>query len=119
MLPQPYSNAYAYLRQALWELEASLQGDAPDLSLLTAGIATVQDQFQTQVLSLNPDILNPTEQQQLQAIQPEIHKYLRLLSTDLAFLKAARQAPTRQQRYALLRDRVQTLIRLCHYLDES
>lgn len=115
MLPQPYRNAYDHLRQALLALAANLEQPEPDLSALTAEIATLQVEFQRQVLSLNPDTLNPSQQQQLRAIQPEIHKYLRLLNTDLAFLKAARQASTRQQRYALLRDRLQTLIRLCDY----
>ncbi len=119
MLPQPYrnayDNAYDHLRQALLSLVANLEQHEPELSVLSTAIATLQVEFQSQVLSLNPDTLKPSQQQHLQAIQTEIHKYLRLLNTDLAFLKAARQTSTRQQRYALLRDRLQTLIRLCDY----
>lgn len=119
MLPQPYrnayDNAYDHLRQALLSLVANLEQHEPDLSVLSTAIAILQVEFQSQVLSLNPDTLKPSQQQHLQATQTEIHKYLRLLNTDLAFLKAARQTSTRQQRYALLRDRLQTLIRLCDY----
>ncbi|WP_448562038.1 heterocyst frequency control protein PatD [Trichothermofontia sp.] len=115
MLPQPYSDAYVHLQQALLAVEISLRRDDPDPGALTTGIATVQSQFQAQVLSLNLDALDPAQRQQIQVINPEIHKYLRLLSNDLVFLKAARQTSTRQQRCALMRDRVQTLIRLCAY----
>jgi len=116
MLPQPYSDAYAHLQQTLRDLEGCLQ-DEPDMPGLTLGLTTVQTQFQTQVLALSPTVLSPTQCQSIQAVQPEIHKYLRLLRTDLAFLQAARQSSTRQQRCALMRDRVQTLIRLCDYLN--
>ncbi|WP_448572112.1 heterocyst frequency control protein PatD [Trichothermofontia sp.] len=114
MLPQPYSDAYAHLRQVLLDLEGRLQAD-PDRALRIEAVTTAQAQFQA-VLSLNPEGLSPTQRQQQQAVHPEIHKYLRLLSTDVAFLKAARQATTRQQRVTLMGDRVQTLLRLCDYL---
>lgn len=120
MLPQPYSDAYAHLWQVLRDLEINLQTN-PEQAELIEAVTTAQAQFQA-ILALNPAGLSPTQRQQQQAVHPEIHKYLRLLNTDAAFLKAARQATTRQQRVALMGDRVQTLLRLCDYLlrlDES
>lgn len=114
MLPQPYSDAYAHLQQVLRDLEAGLQAGL-EAAVLMAAVTKAQAQFQA-VLALNAGGLSPSQRQQQQAVHPEIHKYLRLLSTDVAFLKAARQTTTRQQRVALMGDRVQTLLRLCDYL---
>lgn len=51
-----------------------------------------------------------------QSYQTEINKQLRLLEVDLLFLKAARQAATSEQRWAMMSDRLHLLILYCDTL---
>lgn len=79
----------------------------------------IQHFFQSQVANLNPDLLSPEVRSRVGSYQTEVNKQLRLLGTDLMFLKSARQASTAEQRRTQIRDRLETLIGYCKALLEN
>lgn len=120
MLPQVYCQHYQTLQQALEQLQgrvAQVNSESTDVSSeLMAEFLKIQDFFQSQVANLNPDLLRPEMQSRVGSYQTEINKQLRLLGTDLMFLKSARQANTAEQRRTQIRDRLNTLIGYCNVL---
>ncbi|WP_088890855.1 heterocyst frequency control protein PatD [Leptolyngbya ohadii] len=81
--------------------------------LTVAEVEAAQQVFQEQVLPLDLEDLEPTIASRLQAIQTEISKQFRLLSTDVVFLKAARQSATATQRQGQIRERLGLLSGYC------
>jgi hypothetical protein len=59
---------------------------------------------------------NRNRPQSEQSLLVEIHKQLRLLATDAAFLQTAKTPQTQQQRHQQIRDRLATLNRYCDHL---
>ena len=100
------TNPYLDLQTRLQRLET------PDPSTpLTAQISSLQQWFQQNFLASDGD--RPDSEQSLLV---EIHKQLRLLATDAAFLQTAKTPQTQQQRQQQIRDRLTTLNRYCDHL---
>lgn len=120
MLPQVYCQHYQTLQQALEQLQGRVaQGSSESTNLsseLMSEFRTIQNFFQFQVANLSPDLLSPEMQSRVGSYQTEINKQLRLLGTDLMFLKSARQSSTAEQRRTQIRDRLKTLIGYCNVL---
>lgn len=116
-LPIAHQTCYQTFQQALQRARSQIansSADSPvDLPTLKSTLAQLQSFFQTEILSLNSDDLEPAIAHSVQSYQVEMHKQLRLLITDLSFLQAARQADTIQQRRQQVGDRLETLIRYC------
>lgn len=81
--------------------------------LTAAEVEGAQQIFQQQVLPLDLEDLEPTIASRIQSIQTEISKQFRLLSTDVVFLKAARQSATAMQRQGQIRERLGMLRGYC------
>jgi hypothetical protein len=120
MLPQVYDQHYQKLQQTLEQLQghvAQVSPEGTDLrSELMSEFLKIQNFFQLQVANLNPDLLSLEMQSKVGSYQTEINKQLRLLGTDLMFLKSARQASTAEQRRTQIRDRLEALIGYCKVL---
>lgn len=100
------TNPYLDLQTRLQRLET------PDPSPpLTVQINSLQQWFQQNFLGSDSD--RPDSEQSLLV---EIHKQLRLLATDAAFLQTAKTPQTQQQRQQQIRDRLSTLNRYCNHL---
>ena len=69
--------------------------------------------FQSQVQSIDWEDWPFQQRSLLQSIRVEMHKQLRLLATDLMFLKAAKQAATLEQRRRDIGDRLTNLQGYC------
>lgn len=95
------------------DLQARLQRlEAPDPNPpLTAQINALHQWFQQTLLTSDGN--RPHSEQSLLV---EIHKQLRLLATDAAFLQTAKTPQTQQQRQQQIRDRLTTLNRYCDHL---
>ncbi|MBD2022399.1 heterocyst frequency control protein PatD [Leptolyngbya sp. FACHB-36] len=114
MLTNVHQQAYQVFKHKVEILGGALDQD--DRATLSTAIAELQPWFQTQLLTLSIDDLDPVQQQQVQSYQVEMNKQLRLLAMDSLFLQAARQSATAGQRQEQIRDRVSTLIRYCDAL---
>ncbi|HEY9907566.1 MAG TPA: heterocyst frequency control protein PatD [Thermosynechococcaceae cyanobacterium] len=112
-LPIDHYSHYETFREALGQLRNAIAEPAPDLSSLKSQANQVQTMFHQQILPLRLDELEPSIAHHVQSYQVEINKQLRLLSTDLNFLQAARQPATLKQRQQQVDDRLATLLRYC------
>jgi hypothetical protein len=113
MLPDLYQQCYQEFRQRL----EHLQNTPPEpRASFPEDFHALQQFFQQTILSLDLDALDPGTATQIQSVQIEINKQLRLLGTDIPFLQAARQSATTQQRQTQIRDRITLLLRYCDML---
>ncbi|OAB63334.1 hypothetical protein AY599_23240 [Leptolyngbya valderiana BDU 20041] len=81
-------------------------------SPLVPEVTRLQGWFQTEILGTDFADLDSRSQ----SYTTEIHKQLRLLATDAAFLQSARQETTQAQRRAQIRDRLSTMRRYCNVI---
>jgi len=114
MLPPAYQQHYQELRQTLKQLSVSVAEAEQASAGSTPDLLRIQH-FQRQLV-LNSQELLPEQASRMRSYQTEINKQLRLLGTDLTFLKAAQQANTQQQRRRQVSDRLQVLIGYCNAL---
>jgi hypothetical protein len=73
-------------------------------------VQAIEHYFRNQILAI---AIDPDPHQ---AIHVEINKQLRLLRTDLLFLRSAQQADTQAQRLGQMRDRLTLLERYCEMI---
>ena len=107
---ESYPQAYDRLQQSLQRLQQAVETGDRDLQLK---FQEAQQLFQEQIASLDLESLDPKLALKVRSIQVEINKQMRLLATDLLFLKTARQAATASQRQQQIGDRVTLLLRYC------
>ena len=87
--------------------------DSNELTQLNILLRNGQQIFREQILTADTTELSPPNGIQLQSINTEISKELRLLNADLMFLTTARQGKTVQQRKLQTRDRLKRLNQYC------
>jgi hypothetical protein len=90
--------------------QQALQGDQAQLAQAIAQLNAV---FQAQVQPLDLDNWPSQSRSLLQSLRVEMHRQLRLLATDLLFLKTAKQAETLAQRHREMGDRLKHLQDYC------
>ncbi len=100
-------NALSNLRSHLHTLETLGRSANPDGGQLQAQFLLAQQHFQHQLLPSTQPVLT------------EINRTLRLLAMDVAFLQAARQTTTTQQRQRQLGEKVQQLLGFCTALEAA
>jgi hypothetical protein len=116
MLPPSHTQIYQEFRCSLEELKDVLSQDTVDRSHLKLSVAKLQDFFQNQILPVDASDLSPEMNHQVQSVQVEMDKQLKLLSLDGMFLQAAKQPATVAQRLQQVRDRLTLLLRYCDLL---
>ena len=116
ILPSIHHQHYQKLKQAFEQLKQHVASTSPVQPNFLENFLQVQQFFQQQVVNLNPELLNPDVESRLRSYQTEINKQLRLLNTDLTFLRAAKQAITFEQRQTQICDRLDILINYCEVL---
>jgi hypothetical protein len=105
----------AYQQAQLW-LQAMQRADSTDPQLGAMLDVNLRGLQQLQQLLQSDKTVDQAEElfiAQAQPLQTEINKQLRLLETDLIFLKAARQPATLQQRHQQIQTRLTLLLRYC------
>lgn len=117
MLPSHHRQRYEQFKRRLEQLNQAISNEGA--GSLKAIVTDLQNQFETQILSLESNELTAAMAHQVQSYQVELDKQLRLLGIDVTFLQAARQAATVEQRQTQMGDRVKTLIRYCDALLEG
>lgn len=113
MLPESHYQSYQAFKQILEQLYEAIESADFEITAVNTTLTQVQERFRSQLLRLGVDTLDPVLASQIQSLQTEIHKQLKLLNLDMTFLRGAKQASTQQQRQEQMRDRVKTLIRYC------
>ncbi|WP_017300861.1 heterocyst frequency control protein PatD [Nodosilinea nodulosa] len=106
-------NALSNLRSQLQSLETLARSANPDGGQIQAQFLLAQQHFQHQILPLGDAIVSA------QPIITEMNRTLRLLAMDVAFLQAARQSTTTQQRQRQLIEKLAQLAGFCNALEQA
>ncbi len=106
----PRCSAFIELKTHVEGAQQSLNGDHAQIS---GALEIVQQLFKAQVQVLTWEEWPTQKRSLLQSIRVEMHKQLRLLTTDLMFFKAAKQAKTLEQRRKDIGDRLTNLRGYC------
>jgi len=110
MLPLAYREYYQAFLETLKQLQQHLNEPETDYTSLSSIFSQLQEEFQTDIMSLTGESLSGETLSRWQSSQTEIHRTMRLLQTDMMFLQTSRSTDTSQQRLATVRDRVGKLI---------
>jgi hypothetical protein len=116
MLPEVHQQRYRELQQKLEQVQQAIATDDGDRAALQQQVRDIQQFFQSQVMSLPMEEVDPSVVSRVQSFQTELHKQIRLLVTDTMFLASAKQSATVQQRQQQIRDRIEKSISFCHVL---
>ena len=106
----PRCSAFIELKAHVETAQQSLNGDHARISV---AIETVKQLFKARVQVLTWEDWPIQQRALLQSIRVEMHKQLRLLTTDLMFFKAAKQSETLEQRRKDIGDRLTNLQGYC------
>ncbi|MEO1209616.1 MAG: heterocyst frequency control protein PatD [Cyanobacteria bacterium J06638_20] len=109
MLPAELKPGYAALRETLGEMQGAI-ASTPDPIQLQAQFKTAQTQFQQEILTPSADLALPSA---VQSAQTEVNRLMRLLGTDVTFLRSAKQADTQAKRLGQVSDRLSRLLEFC------
>ena len=112
-----YQQVYDRFQPLLQRLQQAVE--AGDRDSLNSAFQEAQQLFQQQIVPLDLEALDQPRSLKVRSIQVEINKQMRLLATDLLFLKTARQSATASQRQQQIGDRVTLLLRYCAAVIES
>jgi hypothetical protein len=116
MLPKLHRLAYAELQEKLESLSDRLDQFPEDVASLFEVGQEVQSYFQSKILPLPTAELSPQQEIHLRSLQTEIHRTLRLILTDLLFLKTAKTLAIQTQKRQILRDRLALALGYCQQL---
>ena len=114
-----YFQTYQTFEQEVVGLNRAISQSDTNSASLKATVTDLQTFFQTHIRILDLDELDPAMAHQVQSFNVEIDKQLRLLSMDVMFLQAAKQAATAEQRLNQMGDRLTLLLRYCNGLLED
>jgi hypothetical protein len=113
ILSEERRSRYQELQQALEQLQKTTAHGNLDQTALAAEYQKVQQFFGNQIMRADSRELEPSEPPPEQSYLTEIHKQLRMLGTDIAFLQASRQPATTTARQTAAIARLTTLIGYC------
>lgn len=113
MLPKLHLQAYQEFLTVLLTLRDRATANQLDEEELQKSFERVQQVFQEKLIGLNGEEIDPAILPRWQSVQTEIYRALRLLSTDILFLRSSRRAATSEQRLSAVRDRVEKMIGYC------
>ena len=116
MLPNLHRQAYQKLLTALQQMQQETTASNLDLAALQTSFSSLQQIFQQQILTLTTENIPPTLTSRWQSLQTEINRALRLLQTDIMFLRSSRQTTTYQQRLISIDKRLEQMIGYCQIL---
>jgi hypothetical protein len=116
MLPTSHQKSYRKLLNILLELQEQVSSPNSRVTAISEKFSQVQKVFQEDVLPLTSDELEEAIASRFLSVQREIHRNLRLLETDLMFLRSSKQAATTEQRLKIIRDRVARACEFCQVM---
>jgi hypothetical protein len=118
MLPRSHSRAYQDLLALLTEFASLLITNEPINSqdYSRQKFRDLSEWFELQITTLSQDDLSMEIAPRWQAVQTEIKREFKLLSTDMLFLSSARQNDTQRKRLQSITNRLTKLIGYCQII---
>ncbi|MGF1491313.1 MAG: heterocyst frequency control protein PatD [Microcoleaceae cyanobacterium] len=112
MLTNSAQLATRRFKQILEELQMAIITDCSPEELQSIR-QIAQNHFQGTLMQIPQEEWDADDNTPVQPFLTETHRQLRLLTMDMQFLQASRQASTTQQRLAQIKQRIATLIEYC------
>lgn len=119
MLPKSYRQAYHTWVKSLLTLQEQLYSPTPDVAMIEQTFQQVQQIFTAQILPLNSQEINLDIASRWQSIQTEIHRSLRLLATDILFLRTSKQSTSVRAKLTTISDRLCRLMEYCQLMEKG
>ncbi|MBR8828956.1 MAG: heterocyst frequency control protein PatD [Gomphosphaeria aponina SAG 52.96 = DSM 107014] len=116
MLPKSHCEAIQELITVLKGLGEEARVSEPDPTLLLTQSQKGQKILQEKFIILNTDELAPDLASRWQLIQTEIHRELRLLATNIIFLRSSQSSATAQSRLANVLEHIDKILTACELL---
>ncbi len=116
MLPDSYSQAYQEFLKILLTWQKRANSNNFDAVALQNSFQEAQNFFKTEIVSLSEESLDENIVSRWRSIATEMHRTFKLLSTDMIFLRSAKQSTTQQQRLKSISDRLSQLIGYCRVM---
>jgi uncharacterized protein YukE len=113
MLPTSHQKSYQKFLEVLLALREEIDAPNSRVTALSEKLQEVKQVFQDEVMPLESDELQGDLAFRFASVQTEIHRALRLLGTDMMFLRSSKQVATSGQRLSAVRDRVNQIISYC------
>ena len=113
MVSLPYPSRYQTLKEQLQVVERLAIAPQPEVAQIQTAFLQAQQWFQQAILDDTEAAIPEAIAGEVQAYGVELNKQMRLLGIDVMFLQSSRQAQTRMQRQAQMRDRLQLLQTYC------
>lgn len=109
MLPSIHYQAYEKLLAELKHLQSKASNKFIAGDLLE-NFSLVQKLFQSDLVNLNSEELNPDLMAKWQSLHTEIYRAFKLLETEMMFLRSSRQPKTIAARLTTIQGRIDQLI---------
>lgn len=118
MLPRSHTRAYQDFLTKLRNFKGYLSNSEVEVSnsQIQQKFQELQLWFDQNVTDLNEQELEQAISSRWQSVQTEIKREFKLLTTDILFLKSARQKPTQIKRIQSISDRITKLIGYCQVM---
>lgn len=116
MLPTSHQKSCQKFLDILLALREEIDSPNSRVTVLSQKLLEVRQVFQEEVMQLENDELTGDLASHFVSIQTEMHRALRLLGTDILFLRSSKQVATSQQRLSAVRDRLNQLIGYCQVI---
>ncbi len=118
MLPASHNRAYQDFLCLLIELKDLLAARPPqtEKSELQGQLSNLTRWYEQNLVNLDSDNIDGKIAPRWQAVQTEIKREFKLLSTDILFFSSARQNATKSKRLESISDRLDKLIGYCQIM---
>ncbi|MEO1672055.1 MAG: heterocyst frequency control protein PatD [Cyanobacteria bacterium J06631_2] len=118
MLPASHDRAYQDFMTLLTRFRtiAVVEPEKIVLTQIPQEFQSMQNWFEQNIAQLGDRYINPELLSRWQAVQTEIKREFKLLSTDILFLATSRQQTTRQKRLKSIEERLTKLIGYCQVM---
>jgi hypothetical protein len=116
MIPTLHQKTYQKFQMVLQALREEIESPNSRVAAISEKFVQVQQVFQQEIMSLTSDELAEDEIARFVKVQTEMHRNIRLLGTDLMFLRSSKQATTSTQRSSTVRDRLNNLMGFCQVM---
>lgn len=118
MLPASHNRAYQDFLSLLIELKDLLAARTPqtEQSELQGQLSDLTRWYEQNLVNLDSDNIDRKISPRWQAVQTEIKREFKLLSTDILFFSSARQNATKSKRLKSIGDRLDKLVGYCQII---
>ncbi len=108
-----YQTEYENFHRLLIQLQELLAQNGQEQKAITKTFQDIQIFFSDRLIGIDPNLINQTTAEKVQSYLTEIHKQLKMISIDMAFLRTSRDSETAVSHRQNISDRLHILMSYC------